>query len=504
MDKWYKSALRAIKGRVVGYYLDIMLRYRGSIRNMTSSAKVISPGIDAINENDVLFQNVNNTKIITLNRPKKLNSLDYSMLSKIYPRLKEYSKADTTQLIIQKSNGRAFCAGGDVSSCVENNLAGKFKDSLHFFQQEYSMNYLLATFNKPIVSFMDGITMGGGVGLSVHTPFRIATENTRWAMPEMDIGFSPDVGATFALNKLIPSSLGWYLALTGEQLYSWDVYFSGVATHFVPAKRLDELQQKLTELDLPKEKQDQYNIVNNIIEEFVELVPENYKFKYGLNELIILERIFRPNTNMENIFNELEEDGSDFAIETLKTLKKKSPLSLKVGLEILQRGQTSNIYEALKNELNAATIFMQNSDFNEGVSSKLIRKSKDIPNWRHKSIKDVGVEEVLPFFKPSPLLLERHSNVAFNQYPYNFGLPREDEIKALLKGSTGLTKIQTLPQLIQHYKDHPQYGDKAGLQKYLESVWEKLELLKTNIHQISSEDTAAASVNPTETEEPKL
>lgn len=402
------------------------------------------------------------------------------MLSKIYPRLVEYSKSDQTQLVIQNSNGRAFCAGGDVTSCVENNLKGDYKTSVKFFQEEYSMNYLLSIYNKPIISIMNGITMGGGVGLSVHTPFRIATENTRWAMPEMDIGFSPDVGATFALNKLVPSSFGWYLALTGENVFGWDTYFSGIATHFVPSHRLEKLQEKLTNTVLPQDLEDQYQIVNNIIEEFVEnQIPEGYQFKYK-DQLPVIKRIFRLNTSIENIFKELQEENTEFAKETLSKLKAKSSLSLKVGLEMLTRGYNSNIYQSLTNELHAAVQFMQDSDFNEGVSSKLIRKSKDVPNWKYDTPEQVPSSEVLKFFKRSTYSLDPHSGVTFNQYPRNFGLPKQYELENFINGRDGQnTNVgETGRSDVIHWFNQGKYGDKVGLNEYLAMLMDGEELLK--------------------------
>ncbi|CDR37599.1 CYFA0S01e13014g1_1 [Cyberlindnera fabianii] len=431
----------------------------------SSSASAAAPTIE---EDDVLFANINAAKVITLNRPKKLNSLNYSMLEKLYPRLQEYVKSDVTDVIIQKSNGRAFCAGGDVTSCVEANLKGQWQDSITFFQKEYSLNYLYATYPKPIVSLMDGITMGGGVGLSVHTPFRIATENTRWAMPEMDIGFSPDVGATFALNKIVSPSFGWYLALTGESIFGADAYFAGIATHYVPSFRLPELIKAISGASLKNG--DAFQIINNVISEFTEPLPANYEFKYSPQQLQLLEKVFHPTSTVESIFEALEADGSEFASKTLATLKTKSPISLKVALKLLQRGSVSSIHEALTNELHAAKKFMQDSDFNEGVSSKLIRKSKDVPNWKYKTPAEVAVKELIPFFKPDPALqLDKLFGVTFTDYPHNFGLPKESELKAFIHGEDGKNAPGTVTRsdVIDHFSNLEQYKHKSGLKKYL-------------------------------------
>jgi 3-hydroxyisobutyryl-CoA hydrolase len=426
----------------------------------------------AAEEDDVLFSNINNAKVITLNRPGKLNALNESMILKLHPRIAEYAKSDITDVIIQKSNGRAFCAGGDVASCVEANIKGNFAESTRFFQKEYSLNYLLATYPKPVVTLQNGITMGGGVGLSIHTPFRIATENTLWAMPEMDIGFSPDVGTTFALNKVVSSSFGWYLALTGETIKGVDNYFAGLSTHFVPSERLPLLEKALTRVDLKNNTADKFQVINNIIEDFTEPLPKDYKFKYSAEELRLIEQVFHESASIESIFEDLKANGSDFALKSLETLKRKSPLSLKVALELLQRGSKADIHEALTNELQAAKHFMNDSDFNEGVSSKLIRKSKDIPNWKNKKPQEVSVKELLPFFRrDSSLKLDEHFNITFNQYPHNFGLPKESEIKAYIKGEATKTEGPiSRNQVIRHFVENPQYKHKAGVAKYLNFI----------------------------------
>ncbi|KAH3674188.1 hypothetical protein WICMUC_003430 [Wickerhamomyces mucosus] len=424
-----------------------------------------SSSIKKIDPDDVLFNNINSTKIITLNRPSKLNSLNWSMIAKLKQRLADYSKRENlTKLVIQKSNGRAFCAGGDVASCAINNTSGNIDDSISLFKEEYSLDYLLATYPKPIVSFQNGITMGGGVGLSIHTPFRIATENTRFAMPEMDIGFFPDVGTSFALNKVVPSSFGWYLALTGENLNGWDNYYIGLSTHFIKAEKLNSLEDSLVQLELSGDEGD-YDKVNNLLESFSEPLPAGYKFKFSIDQLKLIERIFNEDSTLEQIFEDLSKEGSDFALATLATLNKKSPLSLKVALTVLQRGSRSDIKEALSRELTAASEFMRDSDFNEGVSSKLIKKSKNLPQWKYKSSEQVTNKEILRFVRINPKLnLEKHFNITFNQYPWNYGLPRFDEIKTLIDQKLSKREI------IRFLETHKIYKKKVGLKHHLDLV----------------------------------
>ena len=175
------------------------------------------PGDDP---DDVLFNSHFGVRTIELNRPKKLNSLDGSMCRKIIPRLLEWEKSDMISAVIMKGAGeKALCAGGDVAALAHWNQEGEAgrQRSIDYFALEYKLDHLIATYTKPYISFMDGITMGGGVGLSAHAPFRIATERTVFAMPETTIGFFPDVGGSFFLPRL-DGQLGKYLALTSERL----------------------------------------------------------------------------------------------------------------------------------------------------------------------------------------------------------------------------------------------------------------------------------------------
>ena len=174
---------------------------------------------------DVIFGSTHGVRTIELNRPKKLNSLNGSMARKIIPRLREWEKSQLANVVVIKGEGRAFCAGGDVAALAKQNKTPEGQNqSRQYFGLEYKLDHMIATCTKPYVAFLDGITMGGGVGLSIHAPFRIATENTVFAMPETTIGFFPDVGASFFLPKM-DGQMGMYLALTSEQLKGVDVLY---------------------------------------------------------------------------------------------------------------------------------------------------------------------------------------------------------------------------------------------------------------------------------------
>src|SRR3984957_4995265 len=204
------------------------------------------PGDDP---DDVLFSTLYGVRIVELNRPKKLNSLNASMARKIIPRLREGEKSDMADIILMGGAGtKAFCAGGDVAALAKQNetVEGQ-QESTAYFALEYKLDHLIATYSKPYVAFMDGITMGGGVGLSVHAPFRIATERTVFAMPETTIGLFPDVGASFFLPRM-PGGVGTFLALTSEKLKGANVFYAGVATHYIHSTSLPALERRLAEL----------------------------------------------------------------------------------------------------------------------------------------------------------------------------------------------------------------------------------------------------------------
>ncbi|KAJ3035375.1 hypothetical protein HDV00_004019 [Rhizophlyctis rosea] len=187
------------------------------------------------------------------------------MIHTIRAQLEVWEQSDQCHAIVftNADGAKAFCAGGDVKECIRVAESQGVPAALEFFEEEYKLNHLIGTSKKPIISIMNGITMGGGVGLSVHAPFRIATENTLFAMPETAIGFFPDVGGSFFLSRL-DGSLGPFLGLTGHRLKGEEVFLAGIATHFVPASRLKSLLNRLAELET-----DEIDVVNAAIEEFV-------------------------------------------------------------------------------------------------------------------------------------------------------------------------------------------------------------------------------------------
>ncbi|XP_041459874.1 3-hydroxyisobutyryl-CoA hydrolase, mitochondrial-like isoform X1 [Lytechinus variegatus] len=344
-------------------------------------------------EDDALFEKINSTGIITLNRPKALNALDLSMVKKITPKLKEWCEDPSTSVVIIKGSGdKAFCAGGDIKAVTE---AGKSGDPQagDFFKNEYVLNYTIGTMKKPYIAFIHGITMGGGVGLSVHGRYRVATEKTLFAMPETAIGLFPDVGGGYFLPRL-DGKLGIYLALTGYRLKGRDVLHAGVATHFVEAQRLPELEQELCSLQSAQHAQVQ-EVLNKFHEQCTIDVDKPFSLAPHKSSI---DRLFDADT-VEAILQNLEQDGSEWAIKQLETLKKMSPTSMKITLRQLLEGGKLTLGNCLSMEYRIAEGCIRGHDFYEGVRAVLIDKDHT-PKWSPATLEGVGENIVTSHFSP--------------------------------------------------------------------------------------------------------
>lgn len=323
--------------------------------------------------------------MIILNRPKALNAINLDMVRKIYKHLKKCEK--TKALMIIKGTGdKSFCAGGDVRSVVEG---GACEDSKNFFREEYTMNALVANYTIPYIALIDGITMGGGVGLSVHGKYRVATERTLFAMPETAIGLFPDVGGSYFLPRL-QGKLGLYLGMTGHRLRGEDVLKAGVATHYCESAKLGELEAALLNC------------------EDVEVVPDILKkFNMPTNKDFVLQPLMEQINKcfsaecVEGIVENLKCDGSDWAKKTIETMGKMSPTSLKVTFRQLHLGAKMSLPECLKMEFRLAVRHLENSDFKEGVRALLIDKDQK-PNWQPSTLEAVSDERVQSFFAKLP------------------------------------------------------------------------------------------------------
>ncbi|XP_037706585.1 3-hydroxyisobutyryl-CoA hydrolase, mitochondrial isoform X2 [Choloepus didactylus] len=310
---------------------------------------------------EVLLERKGCAGVITLNRPKFLNALTLNMIRQIYPQLKKWEQDPETFLIIIKgAGGKAFCAGGDIREISEAKKA-KQKLPQDLFREEYILNNAIDSCRKPYVAFIHGITMGGGVGLSVHGQFRVATEKTLFAMPETSIGLFPDVGGGYFLPRL-QGKLGYFLGLTGFRLKGRDVHRAGIATHFVDSEKLGSLEEDLLALKSPSKEK-----IADVLETY------HTKSKTDQDKSFILEEHmdkinswFSANT-MEQIIENLQQDGSSFALEQLKVINKMSPTSLKITLRQLMEGSSKSLQEVFTMEYRLSQACMGGHDFDEGV-----------------------------------------------------------------------------------------------------------------------------------------
>jgi enoyl-CoA hydratase len=309
--------------------------------------------------------------LITLNRPRALNALDQEMCLAIDAALRLWAKDDgITAVVIRGAGDRAFCAGGDVRLAREDGLARKKGESdgrivRDFFRDEYRMNRRIATFPKPYIALIDGITMGGGVGLSVHGSHRLATTRTLLAMPETGIGLFPDVGTSFVLPRLA-GEIGTYLGLTGARIGAADCLMLGIATHIVDHERIQSL---IAELTMPGAD--------------IEAVATRHATDAGAPEMLPhrdeIGRCFRHNS-IEEILAALDADGGAFAAATAATVRTMSPTSLKLTLREIRKGRALGIDDCLRMEYRLSQSVLAGHDFYEGVRAQLVDKDRH-PKW---------------------------------------------------------------------------------------------------------------------------
>lgn len=345
--------------------------------------------------NEVLFSaNDNGVATITLNRPKALNSLSYEMVKELGQKLEEWQTDDSICLVVLNGAGeKGFCAGGDIKALYQSNSSdAAYQDAKQFFKVEYEVDRLIYTFPKPIIACLDGIVMGGGVGLAYGASHKIVTERTKWAMPEMNIAFFPDVGAAYFLNKA-PGYLGRYLALTASVITAADILYIKAADIYMTQDALGEFILAVNETNWHGRSIE--NTLQDLIESYVSSPNEESQLH---NQEELINEHFAFNT-IEDIILSLEEKGDAFAEETKKTILSKSPFSLKITLKQLIDGENKTIEECLATDLTLATNFMKHHDFFEGVRTVLIDKGQT-PQYRYKKFADVSEKVVNDFFKP--------------------------------------------------------------------------------------------------------
>ena len=309
-----------------------------------------------------------------------------------------------------------------------------------YFALEYTLDHLIATYPKPYIAYMDGITMGGGVGLSAHAPFRIATERTVFAMPETTIGFFPDVGASFFLPRM-DGSVGTYLGLTSERLQGVNTFYAGIATHYIHSSSLPTLTERLSELTFRDYDPlaTRLKVIDATIEEFGTGLPNNEPMLMAGKLRKAVDRCFQYDT-VERIIEALEQEKSgamrEWAEKTLKTLSERSPTSLKVALKEIRLGNNWGIADAFRREYHIAEKFMEHADFVEGVSARLVNKTPTAPKWNPPTLEDVSDKDVNDIFTVEGAhMLKLASAGNYSEYPFGktIGLPRERDVEIMVR-----------------------------------------------------------------------
>lgn len=332
---------------------------------------------------EILFERRGGLAIATLNRPKALNALTLDMFRAFEPQLKAWARDPEVRAVVLRGEGeRAFCSGGDVRAIYEArgrpSVPGDYKFDL--FREEYRFIRELHRFAKPRIALARGITMGGGAGLAVNGPYRVATESTVFAMPEIFIGSVPDVGATRFFN-LCPGRIGLYLALTGGRVGTADAMYCGFATHYVPQERLLQLTDALADAG-PR------NGVDEVLARFA-------KSPVGATLPALrpaIDRCFEKKTVEEIVLALRQEDGQ-WAKEALAAMGRASPLSLKLTHRLLRLGKGIEIEEAMQLEFRVIQHLLEGDDFFEGVRSVLVDKDKK-PRWRFSSLEAISEAEL--------------------------------------------------------------------------------------------------------------
>ncbi len=324
---------------------------------------------------------------LTLNRPKALNALDLPMIRIMTEALLGWRNDPAIAgVVVDAAGEKAFCAGGDILA-----LTGARTDDdatpAEFYAQEYRLNTLIKEYPKPYVAMIDGIVMGGGVGISVHGMRRVCGDKTLFAMPETGIGFYPDVGGTYFLPRLAGQT-GTWLALTGARLKAADIFALGIATDYAPSEQHTQIINRLVEDTKTGED------IGDIIDSLTGRPGPG-----GAADLHAqIDRAFGAKT-MDAILDALEDDGSDWALKQRKILRSKSPMALKVTLRQMHEGQNMRFRDCMVMELGLSLKFVDGADFAEGVRALLVDRD-NAPNWKPARLDDISDAMVAEYFVP--------------------------------------------------------------------------------------------------------
>jgi enoyl-CoA hydratase len=336
---------------------------------------------------DILFETKGRAGVITLNKPETLNAVTDAMLTALNDQLDIWeTEPSVRRVLIKAVAGRAFSAGGDIRHLYECGIRGQY--DFDFFAREYRLNARIAKFPKPYIALLDGIAMGGGVGVSFHGSHRIAGDNVVFAMPEVGIGFFPDIGASHFLSRLAGKT-GLYLALTGTRIRAHDTVWSGLATHGCRSQDLTALEKLICE------EEDWEDRLNSHHQTFL---GERVGPQLLESASIWIDRHF-GRSSVDEIVNSLaaaashDDEESGWAIETLKALKRNSPTSLEIAFRQITRGAVLDIDACMKMEYRIVSRILAGHDFYEGIRAAIIDKDR-APKWQPETLQSVDAGQI--------------------------------------------------------------------------------------------------------------
>ncbi|MBI1492414.1 enoyl-CoA hydratase/isomerase family protein [Halocynthiibacter styelae] len=342
--------------------------------------------MDLVKSDDIHIRREGHVGRITLTRPKAFNALGYQMALEVEKALDAWRDDDAVKLILLDADGdRAFCAGGDIQEMYDTAKAGDFEYGRTFWRDEYRMNAKMFEFPKPVVSLMQGFTMGGGVGIGCHGSHRVVCDSSRIAMPECGIGLIPDVGGTLILARA-PGRLGEYIGMSGVQLGAADAIYAGFADYYIPEEAWPDLIKALCETgDV------------SAVDAAARTAQDG---ALAANEEAI-NRHFTGETALD-ILRNLDGDDSEFAQKALKTLRRNSPLAVAATVELVHRARgAKGIRAALGQEYRFTHRAASEGDFIEGIRAQIIDKDRN-PTWKHASVEDLSPVDVTKMLMPVP------------------------------------------------------------------------------------------------------
>ncbi|WP_421786466.1 enoyl-CoA hydratase/isomerase family protein [Hyphobacterium sp.] len=340
---------------------------------------------------EIIARKVGQLGRITLNRPKALNALTLDMVHAMIDALQAWKNDDDVQAVLVDAEGeKGFCAGGDILMLHNSGKAGG-EEAWRFWHDEYQLNTLIQSYPKPYIALIDGITMGGGVGISVHGSHRVAGDRTTFAMPETGIGFHPDVGGAYFLPRL-PGEIGMWMGLTGARLKAPDCVATGLATHYCPSSQTAALIEALEGADLTSD------------EDRLEVILEAHSGDPGSSELALVRGLIDAafaGDDVSEMMSRMTEAGDAWSAKQVKIMGTKSPTAMVLTAKCLRRGADLSFEDVMRQDLRVSMRCLEGTDFYEGVRAVIIDKD-NAPNWSPADIGDVDAEALDAYFEPLP------------------------------------------------------------------------------------------------------